>query len=167
MKHVALFLLLSFALSTFAATADCISIEQAAKQVGSKQCVTGKVVKVGHTPSGTTFLDFCEDEKSCPFVVVIFATDLRDVGDVKKLEGKTIEVSGKIEQYKGRAEIVLKEVKQLRGDAAKLPPLPKSYDVEKHGRFSATSPLPTQTPAKKTTTTKQYPGGTADDNSPN
>jgi hypothetical protein len=28
---------------------------------------------------------------------------------------------------------------QLRGDAAHIPPLPKEYDVERHGKYSAGS----------------------------
>lgn len=155
-------LTLLFALSAFAA--DCISIEQAAKRVGANACVTGKVLKVGRSKSGTTFLDFCEDAKTCPFVVVIFARDLRDVGDVQKLEGKVIEVGGKIEEYNGRAEIILKDVKQLRGEAANIPPLPKNYDVEKHGNFSAGSSTPSSS-SKPSTTKKprKDQGGNADD----
>jgi DNA/RNA endonuclease YhcR with UshA esterase domain len=61
------------------------------------------------------------------------------VGDVRQLEGKTIEVGGKIEEYMGRAEIILKDVKQLRGEAASIPPLPKNYDATKRGNFSAGS----------------------------
>ncbi len=106
------------------AFADCIPFEKAKDHIGSNACVTGKVIKVGHSARGTTFLDFCEDEKSCPFVVVIFARDLRDVGDVEQLAGKVIEIGGKIEEYNGRAEIILKDVKQLRGEAANIPPVP-------------------------------------------
>lgn len=161
-RYVSIAAALLFALSAFAA--DCISIEQAAKRVGSNACVTGKVLHVGHSKSGTTFLDFCEDAKTCPFVVVIFARDLRDVGDVEQLAGKTIEISGKIEEYNGRAEIILKDLKQLRGEAANIPPLPKNYDVEKHGNFSAGSSTPSSSKKTSTTTTKKpAQGGTADE----
>jgi DNA/RNA endonuclease YhcR with UshA esterase domain len=161
MKKYMIVAALLFATSAFAA--DCISIEQAAKQVGSNACVTGKVLKVGRSKSGTTFLDFCEDAKTCPFVVVIFARDLRDVGDVKQLEGKTVEISGKIEEYNGRAEIILKDVKQLHGETANIPPLPKNYDVEKHGNFSATSNAPSSSSKASTTKKKTDQGGSADE----
>ena len=36
----------------------------------------------------------------------------------------------------GRAEITLSRASQLRGDAAHIPPLPKDYDVERHGKYS-------------------------------
>jgi hypothetical protein len=152
-RYLSLAAVLWFTTVCFAA--DCIPFEQAKDHIGSNACVTGKVLKVGHTRSGTTFLDFCEDVKSCPFTVVIFARDLRDVGDVSLLEGKTIEIGGKIEEYNGRAEIILKDVKQLRGEAAAIPPLPKNYDVEKHGNFSATAKSAPSSTTKKTTTTQR------------
>ena len=72
-------------------------------------------------------------------MVVIFARDLKRIGDVRYLQGKQIEVHGKIQEYDGRAEIILSRYQQLRGDAARIPPLPKDYDVEKRGRYSAGS----------------------------
>lgn len=117
--------------------ADCVTIEQAAKKIGATACVKGKVVRVGQSRSGTYFLDFCDDWKKCPFTVVVFPRDVLNVGDVRKLEGKTIEVHGTIKQYKGRAEIILKDARQLHGEAAKLPPPPKQYDADRHGSYSA------------------------------
>lgn len=159
---------LMLAATIFLATsafADCIPFDKAADHIGSNACVSGKVLKVGHSAHGTTFLDFCEDVKSCPFVVVIFARDLRDVGDVDKLEGKVIEISGKIEEYNGRAEIILKDIKQLRGEAANIPPVPKNYDVEKHGNYSAGSSTPKSSKSTSTSTIKKQrdKGGTADE----
>jgi hypothetical protein len=136
MKHLSRILVLLLALITVA-SAECIPIDKAKDKVGSNACVTGKVLHIGRGKSGTTFLDFCEDYKNCPFVVVVFARDLKDVGDVSQLEGKLIEISGKVEDYNGRAEIVLKDIKQLHGETANIPPLPKTYDADKHGKFSA------------------------------
>ncbi len=47
------------------------------------------------------------------------------------------EIEGEVKGYDGRAEIILQRLGQLRGDAAHIPPLPKEYDVERHGKFSA------------------------------
>jgi hypothetical protein len=142
-------------LLTALASAECIPIEKAKDKIGSNACVTGKVYHIGHSGKGTTFLDFCEDYKNCPFVVVIFARDLKDVGDVSQLEGKTIQISGKVEEYNGRPEIVLKDVKQLRGEAANIPPLPKTYDVSKHGSFSAGKITPDSSRKTSTSTTRK------------
>ncbi len=124
-------------LAAAAARAACIPFEEAPKRVGDTLCVTGKVLKVAQSQAGTTFLDFCEDYRRCPFTVVIFASNLRDVGDVRQLEGKVIQIHGRIQMYGPRAEIILKNSRQLKGEAAKIPPLPKTYDVEKRGGFSA------------------------------
>ena len=86
---------------------------------------------------GVHYLDFCEDYRICPFTVVIFPHDLAQIGDVRQLQGRMIEIHGEVKQYDGRAEIVLSQARQLKGDAGKIPPLPKDYDVEKHGHYSA------------------------------
>lgn len=117
--------------------AECLPIQSAAANIGTSKCVTGKVVKVTRASGGTTFLQFCEDYRVCPFQVVVFASDLRHVGDVRQLEGRVIEVQGDIRAYDGRPEIILKQARQLRGEAAKIPPLPKEFDVEKKGRYRA------------------------------
>ena len=73
----------------------------------------------------------------CPFTVVIFAGNLKNVGDVRQLQGRMIEIHGQVKEYDGRAEIILEEYRQLSGPGARIPPLPKNYDVEKKGRYSA------------------------------
>ena len=99
---------------------------------------------------GLHFVDFCEDSRICPFTVVVFPSDLKRVGDIRQLAGRQIEIEGEVKGYDGRAEIVLKRISQPRGDAAKIPPLPKEYDVERHGNYSAGkfhTPTATRQPA--------------------
>ena len=117
--------------------ADCIAITEAKKHVGETRCVSGKVLRVKEGNRGVTFLDFCEDYRVCPFTVVVFPRDLKHVGDVRQLQGKMVEIHGPVKEYDGRAEIVLERAGQLTGDAGQIPPLPKGYDVEKKGRYSA------------------------------
>lgn len=117
--------------------ADCIPFDQAPKHIGETECVTGKVVHV-KVSRKAHYLDFCEDYRLCPFSVVIFSHDIKNVGDVRQLSGKMIEIYGEIKEYNDRAEIILDSRKQLSGQAAALlPPLPKSFDVEQRGHFSA------------------------------
>ena len=120
-----------------AALAKCIPIEEAPNKVGDETCVQGTVVEVRQTESGTWFLNYCADYRKCPFTVVVFSSDLRNVGDVRMLQGKTIEVFGKIKLYNDRAEIILRNARQLRGEAAKLPPPPATYDAARRGRYRA------------------------------
>ena len=119
------------------AAADCIPFSDARKHVGTTQCVRGTVLRVKTGNRGVTFLDFCEDYRTCPFTVVVFPGDLKHVGDVRGLKGRTVEIKGAVREYDGRAEIVLKRPQQLGKDAVLLPPLPKDYDVERKGRYSA------------------------------
>jgi hypothetical protein len=130
-----------------AAHADCIDYTQAAKHVGDDQCVTGEVVAVNRGDSGTYFVNFCDDYRTCPFSVVVFPDDLSDVGDIRKLDGKKIEIHGNIQQYDGRPEIILKNIRQLRGEAAKIPPVPKDFDVQRRGNFSARAPSSSSKPS--------------------
>ena len=120
-----------------AAASSCTPFSDAQKHIGANRCITGKVLQVKLGNGGVHFFDFCEDFRVCPFTVVVFPGDLKQVGDVRQLKGKQIEIEGEIKGYDGRAEIVLRRLGQLRGDAAHIPPLPKEYDVERHGKFSA------------------------------
>lgn len=124
-------------LAAISVAGECLPIGEAARHVGETACVTGRVFHVKQGNGGAHFFDFCEDYRTCPFTVVVFASRLRDVGDVRQLEGKQIEIHGPIQLYDGRAEIILERAGQLRGEAARIPPLPKGYDVENKGRYSA------------------------------
>jgi hypothetical protein len=138
-------------LSSAATASTCVPFHQASKYVGETKCVTGKVLRVKEGPSGVTFFDFCEDYRQCSFTVVVFPRDLRDVGDVRQLAGKEVEIHGPIKMYDGRAEIILQRPGQLSGDSGRIPPLPKNYDVEKKGHYSAGkfSRPPSRKPAKQ------------------
>ena len=127
---------------------ECIPIHEARQHVGETKCVAGKVIRVKIGAKGVHFLDFCEDQMACPFTVVIFPSGLKDVGDVRRLTGRTIEILGAVKLYDGRAEIILNRISQITGGAAMIPPLPKNYDVENRGHYSAGHLRPTKKPAK-------------------
>jgi hypothetical protein len=137
--------------------ADCIPIHEAANHVGETKCVTGKVLHVKPANKGVHFINFCEDQMACPFTVVVFSHDLKDVGDVRRLEGRTIEIHGAVKLYDGRPEMILSRISQITGGAALIPPLPKTYDVENRGHYSAGRLHPTKKPPK----TKPTPATTA------
>ena len=112
-------------------------------------------VKAGYR--GVTYFDFCEDFRVCPFTVVIFPGHLRDIGDVRQLQNRQIEIHGELKDYDGRAEIVLEQLRQLGGSAALIPRLPKNYDVENRGHYRAGTfslPKASKTPSKKRQTPK-------------
>src|ERR1039458_625373 len=119
------------------AASDCLPIREASQHVGETKCVTGKVLRVKVGAKGVHFVDFCEDQMACPFTVVVFRSEERRVGDVRRLAGRVIEIHGAVKLYDGRAEMILNRISQITGGAAMIPPLPKNYDVENRGHYSA------------------------------
>ncbi len=117
---------------------ECVSFSEAGKHVGTAQCVSGTVLHVEDGTNGVAYLNFCQQAKACPFTVVVPAVDLNKVGDIRQLEGRQIEIKGTIEDYDGRAQIVLRRSQQL-GEGAFLlfPTVPTDYDVERPGHYSA------------------------------
>ena len=148
--HQALQLLILLLLPSLS-LAGCIPFDQARNHLDETQCVTGKVIRVQEGDRGVHYLDFCEDYRLCSFTVVVFSHDLQKIGDIRQLAGKVIEIKGEIKDYDDRAEIVLESSRQLSNGPMRLSPLPKSFDVEQRGHFSAgTSRAPrNRSPRKK------------------
>lgn len=85
----------------------------ASEHVGEYASVRGTLVNAHTSASGTIFLDFCKNYKTCPFSAVIFADDAKKFGDLSRHNGKTITLTGKISSYQNKAEIILKKPDQL------------------------------------------------------
>ncbi len=90
-----------------------VDYTQAQKYIGKAISVQGPIVEVYTSRSGVTFFDYCVSYRSCPFSAVIFASDKSKFGSLTKYQGRTITVSGKLTQYKGRAEMVLSSPRQI------------------------------------------------------
>jgi DNA/RNA endonuclease YhcR with UshA esterase domain len=112
-------------------------MQDASRHVGQTTCIMGKVLKVKVGWGGIHFLDFCEEQRICPFSVVVFPRALKDVGDVRRLTGRMIEITGPVKLFAGRPEMILNRISQIAGGLSLVPPLPKDYDVEKQGHYSA------------------------------
>jgi len=95
-------------------THDCVDFEKAGEHLGEETCVTGRVLRAFTSKSGNTFLDFCADYRNCPFTSVIFASDRSKFGDLESLGGRSVELRGKIDSYRGQPEIVVREPDQIR-----------------------------------------------------
>ena len=92
----------------------CIGIQETENYVGKYKCVVGRVYKVFTSPSNTTFLDFCEDYRTCPFSVVVFSSDLPNFPNIEQYQGRVVEIEGLIRAYRGRTEIVLVSPDQIK-----------------------------------------------------
>ena len=113
------------------AFSQCIPISEAPQHVGEKTCVSGRVLTVSKAEHGSRNVNFCMPNVPCPFRVRVFPVDFNYVGNIQRLVGKEIEITGKIKQSNGQSQIVLKDANQLRGPSAKLLTTPKVYDVQK------------------------------------
>ena len=100
------------------ATPDkCVSVQKAKDLVGQEACIVGKVQRVGFSDTGTAFITFCEDYKNCPFTAVVFGRDMDKVGNLQMFEGRELEVTGRVRDFHGTAEIVVKKRTQFSGEA--------------------------------------------------
>ncbi len=90
-----------------------IDYTEAPAHIGEYASVRGKLVDAYTSKSGTVFLDFCKQYKTCPFSGVIFADDAEKFGDLSRYVGKVITLAGKIVSYEDRAEIILSAPSQI------------------------------------------------------
>ncbi|MCX6790138.1 MAG: phospholipase D-like domain-containing protein [Candidatus Kaiserbacteria bacterium] len=90
-----------------------IDYTEASQHIGEIASVRGTLVDSYTSATGTLFLDFCKNYKTCPFSAVIFSNDVKKFGDLTRYNGTMITLTGKISSYQGKAEIVLSETSQL------------------------------------------------------
>lgn len=102
------------ALAAGSARAEAIAPSQAKAHVGQTVTVEGTVSDVFATRSGVMFLDIGGTYPSNAFAVVIFKDDANKFPDADSLSGKTVDVTGSVRLYRGKAEIVLSDPAQLK-----------------------------------------------------
>jgi hypothetical protein len=100
-----------------AAQAEPISPDDAAKHVGEDVTVCGVVAGAKYAEQvrgGLTFIDFGKPYPNAPFTAMIFPENRAKFGTPEKeLQGRQVCVSGKIQLFRGKAELVLTDPKQL------------------------------------------------------
>jgi exonuclease VII large subunit len=89
-----------------------ISAAEAEKHYDETVTVTGKVAQVSIRPR-VVYLNLDKKFPEAPMYCVIFGRATNQFGDLKKLEGKQVEVTGKIEEYQAKAQIILNSSNQL------------------------------------------------------
>lgn len=90
-----------------------IGASEAAKHYDESAVVTGKVAQVTFRPK-VVFLNIDKPFPDAPFTALIFAKDTNSFGDLKAFEGKSVEICGKIKEFKNGPEIVLDNTNQLK-----------------------------------------------------
>jgi DNA/RNA endonuclease YhcR with UshA esterase domain len=91
-----------------------ISDRDAQTHVGQSVIVEGIVTGTHVTRTGTAFLDFGPHYPDQDFTVVIFARSAAGLGDIARYYGKRVDVSGTVELYHNRPEIIVRSPEQIR-----------------------------------------------------
>lgn len=110
-----------------AATRACHPPSEAARYSGKDICVAAHVYDIAQLRDGTRFLDTCTPETSdadCRFTIASLPEDTRDVGDLRALRGKDIELRGTVHSVNDRSLMYLSSARQLHGGAEKFHPNP-------------------------------------------
>jgi DNA/RNA endonuclease YhcR with UshA esterase domain len=102
---------------TFAAPpaqAQTIAPSETKAHVGQPVTVEAAITDVHvAAKSGATFIDMGGEFPDNNFVAVIFADDAAKFPNASALEGKTVTITGTVQMYQGKPEIILKSASQL------------------------------------------------------
>lgn len=94
--------------------AETISPSDASHYIGSFSTVEGVVSQVATSGGGTTFINFGGRYPNHTFYAVIFRNNSGQFPGVHALEGRTIAISGTVETYKGKPQIILTSPDQIK-----------------------------------------------------
>ena len=107
-----LFLLLFIGVTAVSLSQDTISSKDAKDFIGETKIVRGIVGSIFVSNKGTVLINFDEAYPNATFVAVIKPVNNGvSYADVKK--GSIMTITGKIEEYKGKPEIILNDQSQI------------------------------------------------------
>ena len=107
-----LFLLLFIGIASVSYSQDTISSKDAKDFIGETKIIRGIVASVYVSNKGTVLINFDEAYPNATFVAVIKTGNSGvSYADVKK--GSIMTITGKIEEYKGKPEIILNDQSQI------------------------------------------------------
>jgi DNA/RNA endonuclease YhcR with UshA esterase domain len=90
-----------------------IKADEAKTHVGEQAVVSGTVAEVNRSAS-LVRLNFGEPYPKNVFTAVIFNRNTNDFPEVDKLKGKTVEITGKVQDYHGHPEIIVNSTNQVK-----------------------------------------------------
>jgi len=96
------------------AHAETVAPGDAKAHVGQTVTVEATVSGVHTGRSGVTFIEIGGRYPDNAFTAVIFADDLAKFPNTRALDGKTVAISGPVQLYQDRPEIILKSADQLK-----------------------------------------------------
>jgi hypothetical protein len=90
-----------------------IPAAEAERHFAETVVVTGRVAQVSIRPK-LTYVNLDKPYPQTPMYCVVFARATNQFGDLKQLEGREVEVRGKVEEFQSKAQIILNSSNQLR-----------------------------------------------------
>jgi hypothetical protein len=87
---------------------------EAGNHAGDEATIVGKVVAVSKSGKGTIYLNFGDRFPKQIFSGVVLARDQEKVGDVNAYEGKTVAITGRIELWDQKPQIVIRAPEQIK-----------------------------------------------------
>jgi DNA/RNA endonuclease YhcR with UshA esterase domain len=93
--------------------AETVSPQDASQYAGSSTTVEGVVSQVSRS-GGTTFINFGGRYPNHVFYAVILRSNSGSFSNTQSLEGRQVAISGQIEFYKGKPQIVLRSPEQIQ-----------------------------------------------------
>jgi len=113
-----LFVAAGFAFAAISAAlpgqAQTIGPSETKAHVGQPVTVEAAITDAHTAGSGVTFIDMGDEFPDNNFVAVIFADDATKFPNASSLEGKTVTITGTVQMYQGKPEIILKSASQLK-----------------------------------------------------
>lgn len=100
-------------LTTSFAAAENIAPQDAARHIGSSMTIEGVVSQVSVSGGGTTFINFGGKFPNHVFYGVIFTSSAEDFPNVESLEGRSVALTGMVDLYKGKPQIILTSPDQI------------------------------------------------------
>jgi DNA/RNA endonuclease YhcR with UshA esterase domain len=92
-----------------------IKPEDASKHLGEIVTVEGTVTEVNHPKSGKVIhINMGGHYPNNPYTGTIFARDFDKFPDVDSLTGKTVAITGRLQEYKGELETIVNDPAQIR-----------------------------------------------------
>jgi DNA/RNA endonuclease YhcR with UshA esterase domain len=101
-------------LAAVPARAETISPADVKAHAGQTVTVEAAISDVHTGRSGVTFIEVGGRYPDNDFTAVIFAGDAAKFPNAGTLDGKTVVISGPVQLYQGRPEIILKTADQLK-----------------------------------------------------
>lgn len=110
---VAFFVFRSHILAAFRPAPQTVTMAEAAQNIGRYVRIVARVSDVAATASGTVFLDFGGAYPDQSLTVLIPAEDARRFADPQSFRNRMVRVTGRLDRYRGKPEIVVRTPTQL------------------------------------------------------